>query len=37
MSPIKYLWDLKSFMIGRHNFREPLDMFMEKPVKDNTS
>lgn len=29
---IGYLWDLQSFMIGRHNFCEPLDMFMEKPV-----
>lgn len=23
-------------MIGRHNFGEPLDVFMEKPVRDET-
>lgn len=24
-------------MIGRHHFREPLNVFMEKPVTDNTT
>lgn len=34
--PWRYLWDLESFVIGRHNFGEPLDVFMEKPVRDET-
>lgn len=28
----KNLWDLKSFVIGRYNFGESLDVFMEQPV-----
>lgn len=26
------LWDLKSSVIGRYNFGESLDVFMEQPV-----